>query len=123
MGPMAQHFTQAFGLGDSDCAYHPVDAHGVAFAAIQALKETDQSAAAPDREAGGRESSALGRRLEGARAQTKGMTPGPPAVVAIQPQPATSRRPGCRGQCPIGSRGGRSGGRRAVLAPAGHGRR
>jgi len=39
LGPMAQDFKQAFGLGDTDRAYYDVDAHGVAFAAIQALKE------------------------------------------------------------------------------------
>jgi hypothetical protein len=37
MGPMAQDFHAAFGLGSTDRAYDPVDAHGVAFAAIQAL--------------------------------------------------------------------------------------
>jgi hypothetical protein len=37
MGPMAQDLHAAFGLGDTDKAYNPVDAHGVAFAAIQAL--------------------------------------------------------------------------------------
>jgi hypothetical protein len=39
MGPMAQDFHQAFGLGGSDRSYDPIDAHGVAFAAIQALYE------------------------------------------------------------------------------------
>jgi hypothetical protein len=39
MGPMAQDFRSAFGLGDTDRAYDPVDAHGVAFAAIQGLYE------------------------------------------------------------------------------------
>jgi hypothetical protein len=39
MGPMAQDFKQAFGLGDTDRAYNPIDAHGVAFAAIQALQQ------------------------------------------------------------------------------------
>jgi Chaperone of endosialidase/Stigma-specific protein, Stig1 len=39
MGPMAQDFKLAFGLGDTDQAYYPIDAHGVAFAAIQALFE------------------------------------------------------------------------------------
>jgi hypothetical protein len=39
MGPMAQDFRGAFGLGDTDRAYDPVDAHGVAFAAIQGLYE------------------------------------------------------------------------------------
>ena len=37
MGPMAQDFRAAFGLGDSDRSYHSVDAHGVALASIQAL--------------------------------------------------------------------------------------
>jgi hypothetical protein len=37
LGPMAQDFHAAFGLGDTDRAYDPVDAHGVTFAAIQAL--------------------------------------------------------------------------------------
>ncbi len=38
MGPMAQDFRAAFGLGDSDTSYHAVDAQGVALAAIQALE-------------------------------------------------------------------------------------
>ena len=37
MGPMAQDFKQAFGLGDSDRWYHNVDGQGVALASIQAL--------------------------------------------------------------------------------------
>jgi hypothetical protein len=36
---MAQDFKSAFGLGDSDRTYSPIDAHGVALAAIQALYE------------------------------------------------------------------------------------
>lgn len=39
MGPMAQDFHSAFGLGDTDRGYYPVDAHGVALAAIKALAE------------------------------------------------------------------------------------
>jgi hypothetical protein len=39
LGPMAQDFYAAFGLGDSDRTYDAIDAHGVAFAAIQALSE------------------------------------------------------------------------------------
>jgi Chaperone of endosialidase len=39
LGPMAQDFFAAFGLGDSDRSYDPIDAHGVAFAAIKALNE------------------------------------------------------------------------------------
>jgi hypothetical protein len=39
LGPMAQDFHAAFGLGDTDKAYDPIDAHGVALAAIRALNE------------------------------------------------------------------------------------
>jgi len=39
MGPMAQDLYAAFGLGGTDRAYSPVDAHGLAFAAIQGLAE------------------------------------------------------------------------------------
>jgi hypothetical protein len=39
MGPMAQDFYAAFELGEDDVHLAPVDANGVAFAAIQALNE------------------------------------------------------------------------------------
>jgi hypothetical protein len=39
MGPMAQDFYRAFGLGDTDKAINSIDAGGVAFAAIQGLHE------------------------------------------------------------------------------------
>jgi hypothetical protein len=39
MGPMAQDFRAAFALGNTDKAYNPIDAHGVALAAVQALYE------------------------------------------------------------------------------------
>jgi hypothetical protein len=39
LGPMAQDFHAAFGLGDTDRAYSSIDAHGVALAAIKALNE------------------------------------------------------------------------------------
>ena len=39
MGPMAQDLYGEFGLGNTDKAYSPVDASGIAFAAIQALYE------------------------------------------------------------------------------------
>jgi hypothetical protein len=42
MGPMAQDFYGEFGLGDTDKAYNAIDAHGVAFAAIQALYQRMQ---------------------------------------------------------------------------------
>ncbi len=37
IGPMAQDFRSAFGVGSTSLAYDPVDAHGVAFASIKAL--------------------------------------------------------------------------------------
>ena len=37
LGPMAQDFRASFGLGSDDRSYSPVDGHGVAMAAIQAL--------------------------------------------------------------------------------------
>lgn len=37
LGPMAQDFHAAFGLGTTDLGYDPVDAHGVELAAIKAL--------------------------------------------------------------------------------------
>ena len=40
MGPTAQDFHSAFGLGDSDKTIATVDADGVAFAAIQGLVGT-----------------------------------------------------------------------------------
>jgi hypothetical protein len=42
LGPMAQDFYSAFGLGDTDRGYYSVDAHGVALAAIKALAEQIQ---------------------------------------------------------------------------------
>jgi hypothetical protein len=37
IGPMAQDFKASFGVGASERSYDPVDAHGVALAAIKAL--------------------------------------------------------------------------------------
>ena len=42
IGPMAQDFAVAFGVGESDKRISVVDANGVAFAAIQALYEMIQ---------------------------------------------------------------------------------
>jgi hypothetical protein len=39
LGPMAQDLHAAFGLGGTEKAYDPVDAHGVAFSSIRALYE------------------------------------------------------------------------------------
>jgi hypothetical protein len=50
MGPIAQDFYAAFGLGHSDRSYDAIDAHGVALAAIQALdKRLEEQAARIDR--------------------------------------------------------------------------
>jgi hypothetical protein len=46
LGPMAQDFYAAFGLGDTDRAYNSIDAHGVALAAIKALYERVEAQAA-----------------------------------------------------------------------------
>jgi hypothetical protein len=42
LGPMAQDFRAAFGLGSTDRAYDPIDAHGVELAAIKALYQRVQ---------------------------------------------------------------------------------
>ncbi len=42
LGPMAQDFHDAFGLGDTDTAYHSIDAHGVSLASIKALYQLMQ---------------------------------------------------------------------------------
>ena len=39
IGPMAQDFYRAFGLGDTDKAINSIDSSGVAFAAIQGLNQ------------------------------------------------------------------------------------
>jgi trimeric autotransporter adhesin len=46
MGPVAQDFSAAFGLGESETAIGTADADGVALAAIQALYERSQEQAA-----------------------------------------------------------------------------
>jgi hypothetical protein len=63
MGPMAQDFKAAFGLGDTDRGYYSVDAHGVTIAAIQALYErsVEQSRKIDDLE---RENGKLRHQLE-----------------------------------------------------------
>jgi hypothetical protein len=43
LGPMAQDLYAAFGLGNTDRAYNPIDAHGIALAAIKALYERGQA--------------------------------------------------------------------------------
>jgi hypothetical protein len=74
MGPMAQDFKQAFGLGDTDRAYYAVDAHGVAFAAIQALKQTAEQQQRRIEELE-RERRALEQRLRALEARRDGRRP------------------------------------------------
>jgi hypothetical protein len=71
MGVMAQDFYGQFGLGDTDRAFHPIDAHGVQMAAIQALNE---------RQLG------LDARLRMLEGYGAGADPGAPApVVEVNP--------------------------------------
>jgi hypothetical protein len=68
MGPMAQDFHSAFGLGDSDRTITNVDADGVALAAIQGLKqELDQKNDRLERQA--REVALLKRELAAIKAK------------------------------------------------------
>jgi hypothetical protein len=50
LGPMAQDFYAAFGLGDSDTSIGTLDADGVSLAAIQALHEQNQALQAENAE-------------------------------------------------------------------------
>jgi hypothetical protein len=71
MGPMAQDFYGEFGLGNTDRAYSPIDAHGVAFAAIQALYERVQEQEARIEQLE-RENAELSRRAASPRAGNAG---------------------------------------------------
>lgn len=64
MGPMAQDLHAAFGLGNTDKAYNPVDAHGIELAAIQGLylRMQEQQARVERLE---RENAALREKIEG----------------------------------------------------------
>jgi len=73
LGPMAQDFRASFGLGADDRSYNPVDAHGVALAAIQALERiaSQQQQRIEKLE---RDNRALGRRvraLDGVRSDVR----------------------------------------------------
>ncbi|MDB4980752.1 MAG: hypothetical protein JWM82_1504 [Myxococcales bacterium] len=62
LGPMAQDFRAAFGLGDDDRTYYAVDAQGVALAAIKALNEQMNAQEARIKKLE-RENQSLSRRL------------------------------------------------------------
>jgi hypothetical protein len=66
IGPMAQDFHEAFGLGDSERDIHPVDANGVLMAAIQALYRRIEDLGEAQH-ALGRENDALRRGLDAIR--------------------------------------------------------
>jgi hypothetical protein len=66
IGPMAQDFYEAFGLGDSERHIHPVDANGVSMAAIQALYRRIEDLGEAQ-QALGRENDALRRDLDAIR--------------------------------------------------------
>jgi len=63
IGPMAQDFKAAFGVGESDTGIATVDADGVALAAIQGLNEKV--------EVGGQKSAARIQKLEAENAELK----------------------------------------------------
>lgn len=75
MGPMAQDFQAAFGLGDSDRSYDAVDAHGVTLAAIKALYERVQ------------EQNARIERLERENEQLRGYSPQPSCTPSDRSSP------------------------------------
>jgi hypothetical protein len=69
LGPMAQDFRSALGLGDDDRTYYAVDAQGVALAAIQGLNRLveTQEMRIEKLERESRELSRRLRQLDGAR--------------------------------------------------------
>ena len=80
LGPMAQDFKAAFGLGDSDTGIASVDADGVAIAAIQGLNvkmESGKQEAATRMEKLEAENAELKQRLEKLERLLTGMSRGP----------------------------------------------
>jgi hypothetical protein len=68
MGPMAQDFSAAFGLGEDDLYLDTIDVDGVALAAIQGLYQLSQEQAV-QMEALQAENAALEQRLDGLEAR------------------------------------------------------
>ena len=93
MGPMAQDFYAAFGLGESETAISTVDADGVALAAVQGLYELSQEQAARI-QALEEENATLEQRLDNLEERVSALEAGaPPAVAAAGASsgvPATS---------------------------------
>jgi hypothetical protein len=82
MGPMAQDFYAAFGLGDSDTSITTVDADGVALAAIQGLYQLSQGQA--DRiQALEEDNAALRQRLDGLEARVAALEEGTDVSAAV----------------------------------------
>jgi hypothetical protein len=120
IGPMAQDFAAAFGVGQDDKHIATVDADGVAFAAIQGLyqvvREKDARIAAQEQRltALEQQNAALEARLS-ALEQQAGITTSP-RLSAESPAP-----PGCRRRSdrpPPGSCSGNAGTRAAAARPA-----
>jgi hypothetical protein len=85
MGPMAQDFYAAFGLGEDERHISTIDADGVAFAAIQGLHERSQEQAARI-EALEAENAALQGRLTDLEARMRALERGSgPAKAALLP--------------------------------------
>jgi hypothetical protein len=80
MGPMAQDFQAAFGLGEDDRHISTIDADGVAFAAIQGLHERSQEQAARIEELEA-ENAALQAQLTDLQARVNGLEEGPSESV------------------------------------------
>jgi hypothetical protein len=71
MGPTAQDFRAAFGLGESDTSINLLDSSGVALAAVQELYQLSQGQAARMQELE-RTNATLQRQLDGLEAQGEG---------------------------------------------------
>jgi len=82
MGPMAQDFYAAFGLGESDTSITTVDADGVALAAIQGLYELSQEQAARI-DALEEENASLQQRLDSLETRVSALEAGTGAGAAV----------------------------------------
>jgi len=82
MGPMAQDFYAAFGLGESDTSITTVDADGVALAAIQGLYQLSQEQASRI-EALETQNASLQQRLDGLEARVAALEEGTGVKAAV----------------------------------------
>jgi hypothetical protein len=82
MGPVAQDFYAAFGLGESDTSIGTADADGVALAAIQGLYQLSQEQAARI-DALEKENAALQQRLDDLESRVSALEAGPGVSAAV----------------------------------------